>query len=190
MAFRTTSSSVVTSYVPCPPAQLKKKSSIVVPVSPTIAECTRSLSPSGVVVYLFFWLAVGGYATARYFTAASTLSLAILAAEVLAALRVAVYGLYILHKPRTCTQQDELQAGANLRIMIPCYNEALAIVQETVIAAAATELPTANCSKFIYLCVAGNLLERSQTNAVTRCDDGKDPAKRAWVELQLRGMVR
>lgn len=52
----------------------------------------------------------------------------------------------------------------HIRVMIPCYKEDLEIVQNTVKAAAAAELPR-GCSRTIYL-----------------CDDGKDVEKRKWIQ--------
>lgn len=116
----------------------------------------RTLSISGCLIYAALWAVFILYAALRISTAASTMSLVILAAEALAALRVAVYGLYIVYNTRVNEPVNNLLAkheyAFNLRILVPCYNEALAIVQETVMAAAATELPP-GCSKFIYLYV-------------------------------------
>ena len=53
----------------------------------------------------------------------------------------------------------------HIRVLIPCYKEELEIVQKTVIAARTAILPE-GVLRTIYL-----------------CDDGKDPEKRAWVNL-------
>ena len=50
-----------------------------------------------------------------------------------------------------------------IRVLIPCYTESLAIVRETVLAAADALLPE-KCLRTIYL-----------------LDDGKDVDKAAWV---------
>ena len=49
-----------------------------------------------------------------------------------------------------------------MRVLIPCYKEALEILQPTVAGALAAELH-AGCCKTVYL-----------------CDDGKDPEKQKW----------
>lgn len=137
-------------WKPLKPLKSKSSSALV----NDVAHDRRRLSFSGCCVYLAFVVAFSLYASIRIDTAASALSLVILAAEALAALRVAVYGLYIVHQTRQNPAGDVLGAGSNctLRVMVPCYDEALAIVQETVIAAAATALPP-GCCKFLYLYV-------------------------------------
>ena len=55
--------------------------------------------------------------------------------------------------------------------MIPCYKEDLDIVKRTVAAAAEAALP-AGCARTVYL-----------------CDDGRDPAKRAWIRGLGSGFV-
>ena len=51
----------------------------------------------------------------------------------------------------------------HIRVLIPCYKEELGIVQRTVLAALAADLP-GSCARTVYL-----------------CDDGKDAEKRRWV---------
>lgn len=134
-----------------PPLVLKSKSSHIPPR--TVGK-PRTLSVTGCAMYIAMWIAFIHYALWRVYTAsASTLSLVILAAEALAALRVAVYGLYIMYNTRVYNNAAlNTPAACNLRIMVPCLNESLEIVRETVLAAAATEMP-AGCCKFIYMYV-------------------------------------
>ena len=169
----------------------KSKISTIIEV-PESYSAKMVLSLSGCVIYFALCVTFTLYATVRYHTAASILSLVILAAEALAFLRVAMYGLYILFKARAYVAQNKLLANNkcdfNIRILVPCYNEALAIIQETVGAAAATELPL-GCSKCIYLYACGRNVCVLTKQSPPRCDDGKDPAKRAWIETELHGTV-
>ena len=134
---------------------LKSKTSTI--IEQPSSSTARTLSPVGCLIYFTMVVTFVAYATLRYHTSASTLSLVILVAEVLAALRTAVYGVYIVYATRMYTPPEDLLATHpcatfNVRVLVPCYNEALAIVQETVLAAAQAELPP-GCSKFLYLCV-------------------------------------
>lgn len=79
----------------------------------------------------------------------------------LAALRVAVYGLVgVVRAPRAYTPPHELLAeheyDFTLRILVPCYNEGLEIIQQTVLAAAQADMPI-GCTKHIYLCDDGKV---------------------------------
>jgi hypothetical protein len=104
----------------------------------------------------------------------------------------------------------ELTSAFHVRILIPCYTEALEIVKPTLLAAAAAALPQVWCQPFCRcaadLCKIRPLfdsvehrpqrMEKERTaapeSAVTfppqrvrrsiyLCDDGKDPIKEAWV---------
>ena len=66
----------------------------------------------------------------------------------------------------TCrARAAQVKLPYHIRVLIPCYKEELEIVQKTVIAARTAILPE-GVLRTIYL-----------------CDDGKDPEKRAWVNL-------
>jgi endoglucanase len=60
-----------------------------------------------------------------------------------------------------------LRRKYNVRVLIPCYKESLAIVQRTVLAARRADKP-AGSRVIIYI-----------------CDDGADPAKSSWVSSLL-----
>ena len=59
---------------------------------------------------------------------------------------------------------DTLRRDYNVRVLIPCYKESLAIIQRTVLAAKRADRPPGT-RLFIYV-----------------CDDGNDPKKLAWVQ--------
>ena len=58
----------------------------------------------------------------------------------------------------------ELRRAYNVRVLIPCYKESLAIIQRTVLAAKRADRPPGT-KLYIYV-----------------CDDGNDPKKLAWVQ--------
>ncbi|KAK9785109.1 hypothetical protein WJX73_003901 [Symbiochloris irregularis] len=94
--------------------------------------------------------------------------------EMLGATTTLLYGLNLLWLPRNePLPEDEHSPGLtkvqqqyHVRVLVPCYKESLEIVARTVHAAYNAVLPS-GCQRTIYL-----------------CDDGKDAAKRAWVEQQ------
>ena len=57
----------------------------------------------------------------------------------------------------------------HIRVVVPCLEEELDIVQKTVLAALDADLP-AGCGRTVYL-----------------CDDGQDPEKRDWAHV--RGLL-
>ena len=91
-----------------------------------------------------------------------------LAVEALGASSVLLYGLCIVRRlpgaERAAAAAGVVAAGTHVHVLVPCYTESLAIVAETVWAAADADLP-AGAESTVWL-----------------LDDGADPAKKEWVE--------
>ena len=94
---------------------------------------------------------------------------AVLVAEVLGASSVGLYALCLARRlPASVTAvarsgTGRVPAGTHVHVLVPCYQEALTIVAETVWAAAEADLPP------------------GATSTVWLLDDGKDASKKEWV---------
>ena len=92
-----------------------------------------------------------------------------LVAEVLGASSVGLYALCLARRlPASVTAvarsgTGRVPAGTHVHVLVPCYQEALTIVAETVWAAAEADLPP------------------GATSTVWLLDDGKDASKKEWV---------
>ena len=113
----------------------------------------------------FFVRAAELLASARAPSAVSPYALAILAVEALGASSVFLYGLCIVRRLPGAERgaAGAVPAGSHVHVLVPCYTEDLAIVADTVWAAAEADLPPGTRST-VYL-----------------LDDGNDDAKREWV---------
>jgi len=132
---------------------------------------TRSWSVGGCLAYAAFVVAAACY----FYVRASELARSpapvtpyaafILAVEALGASSVFLYGLCIVRRLPGCDlgAAGPVPAGTHVHTLVPCYTEDLAIVSETVWAAAEADVPPGVRST-VYL-----------------CDDGNDAAKEAWV---------
>ena len=94
---------------------------------------------------------------------------AVFAVEMLGALSIIFYGIWLTARPdnadiNCATDAAPLRRRYHIRVLVPCYNEPLAIVQRTVLAARRAAVPP-GCEMTIYL-----------------CDDGKRADKRSFVE--------
>ena len=92
----------------------------------------------------------------------------VIAVELLGASSVLLYGLCIVRRlpgaERAASAAGVVPAGTHVHVLVPCYTESLAIVAETVWAAADADLPS------------------GAESTVWLLDDGGDPAKKEWVE--------
>jgi len=132
-------------------------------------------SLGGLAVFAAFMVAAGAYLGVRLSELAASGRLAspwpaaVLGAEVLGASSVGLYALCLARRlPASATAAARSGAGAvppgtHVHVLVPCYQEALTIVAETVWAAAEADLPPGAASTVWLL------------------DDGADPAKKEWV---------
>ena len=79
--------------------------------------------------------------------------------ELLGAASIAFYGVWLIAVPNngdiTCRPHDApLRRRYHVRVLIPCYNEPLAIVRRTALAARRADVP-AGCQVTVYLCDDG-----------------------------------
>jgi cellulose synthase/poly-beta-1,6-N-acetylglucosamine synthase-like glycosyltransferase len=129
---------------------------------------------AGIAVYVTYICAAGfyGYVRVNYslLDTNKVYALLVLSIELLCALSIAMSGAWLLALPINTdiqSQDDDdvvLRKPYVLRVLIPCYQESLAIVKRTVLAARNARVP-AGCDVTIYL-----------------CDDGRKQDKMRFVE--------
>ncbi|KAK9810557.1 hypothetical protein WJX73_000559 [Symbiochloris irregularis] len=132
----------------------------------------------GWLANMFYWGALVFYVYTRIRYTLSGLGskyefygIVLLVVECLGATTILQYGTNLLFRsvhekyPRDPDNPSKplTKLPYHIRVMVPCYKEDLDIVQRTITAAAAAELPR-GCHRTIYL-----------------CDDGKDQEKRRWI---------
>jgi hypothetical protein len=106
----------------------------------------------------------------------------VLFVEMLGALNMVFYGCWLFAKPVNSDvfprpdphtgKEAPFRRNYNVRVLIPCYKESLAIIQRTVLAAKRADRPPGT-SLTIYV-----------------CDDGEDEKKLAWVQRMHDPEVR
>lgn len=130
------------------------------------------------ISFILAWL-LYAYVRVRHGMGGLTLPLVIysyivLFVEVLGGLNMIFYGCWLFAKPvntdvfpppdRDTGKEAPFRRAYNIRVMIPCYKESLAIIQRTVLAAKRADRPP------------------GMTLVIYVCDDGADEKKLAWVQ--------
>jgi hypothetical protein len=139
---------------------------------PPVAARARGVCPQGTLIASLWAAAAVAYLWTRAVTTIADDSSnrwvwALLAAECAVAVRLLVLALWLvprreqLEAPKRLLEANDYDF--HVQILVPCCTEPLDCVQETLLAAIAARLPR-GCTKALWL-----------------CDDGADPAKRAFV---------
>lgn len=130
------------------------------------------------ISFILAWL-LYAYVRVRHGMGGLTLPLIIysyvvLVVEMMGGLNMIFYGCWLFAKPvntdvfpppdRETGKEAPFRRAYNVRVMIPCYKESLAIIQRTVLASKRADRPP-GMKLVVYV-----------------CDDGNDEKKLAWVQ--------